>query len=107
MFVIRWGAEGSGDGEFIYPKGIAVATDGSVYVSDQNNRRIQNKAPDCNGRGLSLWLKSVDFVPICCLAGVRGTRTHIPRSSRGITDLKSVAVIPGCPYRPVNPAINT
>ena len=29
-------------------------------------------------------------VPICCLAGVRGSRTHLPRSSRGITDLKSV-----------------
>ena len=41
MFVIRWGTEGSGDGEFIYPKGIAVAPDGSVYVSDQNNHRIQ------------------------------------------------------------------
>ena len=25
-----------------------------------------------------------------CLAGVRGSRTHLPRSSRGITDLKSV-----------------
>ena len=24
-----------------------------------------------------------------CLAGVRGSRTHLPRSSRGITDLKS------------------
>ena len=26
-----------------------------------------------------------------CLAGVRGSRTHLPRSSRGITDLKCVA----------------
>ena len=26
------------------------------------------------------------------LAGVRGSRTHLPRSSRGITDLKLVAV---------------
>ena len=41
MFVIRWGTEGSGDGQFSWPRGIAVATDGSVYVSNQNNRRIQ------------------------------------------------------------------
>ena len=27
-----------------------------------------------------------------CLAGVRGSRTHLPRSSRGITDLKSVPI---------------
>ena len=31
-------------------------------------------------------------MPRCYLAGVRGSRTHLPRSSRGITDLKSVAV---------------
>ena len=31
-------------------------------------------------------------MPIRYLAGVRGSRTHLPRSSRGITDLKSVAV---------------
>jgi len=24
---------------------------------------IDNKAPDCNGRGLCLWLESGDFVP--------------------------------------------
>ena len=34
------------------------------------------------------WLKSVDFGPICRLAGVRESRTLPPRSSRGITDLK-------------------
>ena len=33
-----------------------------------------------------------DFVPKNCLAGVRGSRTHLPRSSRGITDLKYVAM---------------
>ena len=40
------------------------------------------------------------------LAGVRGSRTHPPRT-RGAKELKSVTVVPGCPYRPVNPAINT
>jgi transcriptional regulator with XRE-family HTH domain len=32
------------------------------------------------------------FVPENSLAGVRGNRTHLPRSSRGITDLKSVPI---------------
>jgi len=48
----------------------------------------EKETPDCNGRGFSYGLKSGDSVPIYCLAGVRGSRTHLPRSSRGITDLK-------------------
>ena len=49
----------------------------------------KKEASNFNGWRLSLWLKSGDFVPKCYLAGVRGSRTHLPRSSRGITDLKS------------------
>ena len=36
-----WGTNGSGDGEFAYPAGVAVASDGSVYVADRSNDRIQ------------------------------------------------------------------
>ena len=41
MFVSKWGTGGTGDGEFEYPAGIAVSSDGSVYVVDRGNNRIQ------------------------------------------------------------------
>ena len=34
-------ASGSGDGQFISPNAVAVAPDGSVYVADSDNHRIQ------------------------------------------------------------------
>ncbi|MDI9370459.1 MAG: hypothetical protein GX181_00275 [Synergistaceae bacterium] len=38
----KWGAAGSGDGEFIQPRGIAVDRErGVVYVGDADNSRIQ------------------------------------------------------------------
>jgi len=37
----QWGTTGAGDGQFNNPYGIAVASDGSVYVSDLGNDRIQ------------------------------------------------------------------
>ena len=43
-FSLKWGMKGTGDGQFDYPYGVAVASDGSVYVTDQNNR-IQKFSP--------------------------------------------------------------
>jgi hypothetical protein len=37
-FLLKWGGTGSGSGQFITPRGIAVDTSGNVYVADQNTR---------------------------------------------------------------------
>jgi sugar lactone lactonase YvrE len=41
VFVSKWGTSGGGDGQFNTPDGISVASDGSIYVSDTINNRIQ------------------------------------------------------------------
>ncbi len=40
-----WGREGEGEGEFRRPMGIGIGPDGSVYVADSRNNRIQKFAP--------------------------------------------------------------
>jgi DNA-binding beta-propeller fold protein YncE len=45
VFVTKWGAEGTGDGQFQWPWGVAAASDGSIYVADTGNLRIQKFSP--------------------------------------------------------------
>jgi DNA-binding beta-propeller fold protein YncE len=40
-FVLKWGEEGTGDGQFLTPWGAAVDNRGNVYVADYENHRIQ------------------------------------------------------------------
>jgi putative cell wall-binding protein len=44
-FLTKWGTSGSGDGQFSGPHGPAVALDGSVFVPDTSNHRIQVFSP--------------------------------------------------------------
>ncbi len=39
------GKVGSGDGQFIEPKGFSISPDGSIFVTDTKNNRIQKFAP--------------------------------------------------------------
>jgi|GEM_PF-3688013 len=43
--VAEWGSAGGGPGQFSDPIGLAVSPDGSVYISDYNNTRIQKFVP--------------------------------------------------------------
>lgn len=40
-YITQWGTEGSGNGQFELPNGVAVDASGNVYVADTNNSRIQ------------------------------------------------------------------
>jgi tripartite motif-containing protein 71 len=48
-----WGKTGKGDGEFDSTGGLAVGKDGTVYVADQTNRRVQRFTAE--GRFLMKW----------------------------------------------------
>ena len=52
-YVSKWGATGSGNGNFSSPSGIASFADGVIYVGDAGNNRIQ-KFSD-NGTFIATW----------------------------------------------------
>ncbi len=43
---LKWGSLGSADGQFSSPSGVAVGVDGSVYVTDEHNDRVQKFGAD-------------------------------------------------------------
>ena len=56
QYVTEWGSQGSGDGQFEDPTGVAVDSSGNVYVADGNNNinhRIQKF--DSDGNYLTQW----------------------------------------------------
>jgi DNA-binding beta-propeller fold protein YncE len=53
LLLFSWGEPGSGPGQFHVPHGIAVDRQGTVYVADRENSRIQLFTPD--GKFVSEW----------------------------------------------------
>jgi uncharacterized protein (TIGR03663 family) len=51
--VAVWGVHGLGEGMFNYPRNVALAPDGSVYVADSGNHRIQKFTAD--GEFVTMW----------------------------------------------------
>jgi DNA-binding beta-propeller fold protein YncE len=51
--LFSWGEPGSGPGQFHLPHGIAIGQDGTVYVADRENSRVQLFTPD--GHFLTEW----------------------------------------------------
>jgi DNA-binding beta-propeller fold protein YncE len=51
--VKQWGSAGSGPGQFRQPHGIAIDDQGTVYVADRQNGRLQRF--DLNGKYLGEW----------------------------------------------------
>jgi len=41
VFQSTFGSAGSGNGQFIFPFGIAVGSGGNIYVADTDNNRVQ------------------------------------------------------------------
>ena len=54
QFLMDWGREGDGDGEFALPHGIALDSRGRIYVADRSNLRIQ-VFDGSNGAHLATW----------------------------------------------------
>ncbi|MDQ6670308.1 MAG: hypothetical protein M3069_06085 [Chloroflexota bacterium] len=52
--LLSWGSHGSGAGEFLGPKGVAIdPTSGRLYVADTGNARVQRMSPD--GTAEAIW----------------------------------------------------
>ena len=45
QLVLAWGTTGEGDGEFKWPLGIDIDSQGNVYVADYENSRVQKFRP--------------------------------------------------------------
>jgi DNA-binding beta-propeller fold protein YncE len=53
QLVKSWGTPGKAEGQFHLPHSIAITPDGTLYVADRANKRIQMFTPD--GEFLGLW----------------------------------------------------
>jgi DNA-binding beta-propeller fold protein YncE len=61
--LLSWGEPGSGPGQFHLPHGVAVDRQGTVYVADRENSRIQLFTPQ--GKHLAEWTDVVRPCQVC------------------------------------------
>ena len=52
-FVLQWGSQGSGDGQFLAPTGVAVDSENNVYVVDPSRQLVQKFTSD--GTFITKW----------------------------------------------------
>jgi sugar lactone lactonase YvrE len=52
-FIMQWGEHGSGEGQFEVPHGIAIDSQGRIFVADRNNQRVQ--IFDQDGKFIAAW----------------------------------------------------
>ena len=52
-FITKWGSMGVGDGQFDFPRGVALDYSDNVYVADRQNNRIQKF--DSDGTFITKW----------------------------------------------------
>jgi DNA-binding beta-propeller fold protein YncE len=43
--ILSWGSKGSAPGQLVDPTGIAIGKDGSVYVVENGNARVEQFSP--------------------------------------------------------------
>jgi hypothetical protein len=51
----EWGTQGSGDGEFRYPSGVAIDAAGGVFVVECGNHRVQRFGPESTPARATTW----------------------------------------------------
>jgi DNA-binding beta-propeller fold protein YncE len=71
IFQRQVGSQGTGNGEFKLPYGVAVAPDGTLYVVDNGNERIQHFS--AAGTFLNAWESAFDFPTGIAVSPIDGT----------------------------------
>jgi tripartite motif-containing protein 71 len=118
-YVTQWGSEGSSNGQFNAPVGIAVDSTGNVYVADKENNRIQKF--DSNGKYITQWSSyynnwklsdptgvAVDSVGNIYIAN-QGNKSVVKMNSKGvfITQWGSEVIGDGKYFNPTGIAVDS
>jgi len=81
-FLLDWGSEGQGPGEFALPHALSVDAEGRVYVADRENWRVQVFGPD--GTFIAQWPHigrpfDLAYIPDGCFFVCDGTTARVTK----------------------------